>query len=259
MDQIADFISQIGFGWAFFAIIIVLFYFFWRECKILSKDNNSIFDIWFFGMIFMMLWGRLSYITSRWEEFMASEWFYSPYEFYGDKIYWFRLLPWKIFAVWDGFFLFTGLMAGFLLFMAIYITFMKKWSWKEMFRPVFSIIYIFSSLLLIIYSLLQKDYAILPLIGVIFFLSLLFLEMKRLQKNLQGKKLFWIEGILSTVIILLLGWVYLRGGITLTDYFNLFIVSILNVYLLLRYYKQLKSLNVSIEYGNTISVQSPSK
>lgn len=234
----------------FIILFLVAFYVFWHECKRIQKDNNSIFDVWILGSIFMLLWGRLSYITSRWDEFMSVGWFYSPYELYGDKIYWFRQLPWKMIAVWDGYFLFTGIFAGLLIFAYFYISYMKKWSWQEMYRVVFGTAYLAIVAMISIYSVLARDGTALPFIIAAGVLDIIFLTADRINKKLAvfvAGKVFVFELILSLVIFANLAVIFLQGYMTITDKVNLVIVLAIHLLTLYRYYKDVRKPSVSIK------------
>lgn len=124
----------------FISLLIVVFvvgmYLFWRESKLVNKNLTSIFDQWMLSAFVIAFWGRVSYIIANWHQYSQIPWFYLPYEKYGSDVYFFRLLPWKFIAMWDGGFLFTGLIVAFLFFNFVYVTFIKKWNWSEMLAPV---------------------------------------------------------------------------------------------------------------------------
>lgn len=124
-----------------FFYILVLIYaistlIYWLSSKFLGKRRNDTFDGWFVITLVTMGWGRLAYVLSTWNKFMDSYWFYLPYERYADKVYLFRAMPWKLITVWDGGFLYTAMLAAFLLGAILFIIIYKKWSVREMFAPV---------------------------------------------------------------------------------------------------------------------------
>ncbi len=251
IEFIRNIIVNIGFGWMFVLLILVAVYTFWHECKILAKDNNSIFDVWILSTIFMFVWGRLTFITSTWTEFMSSGWFYSPYEIYGDNIYWFRMLPWRAFAVWDGSFLFSGLLAGILIFAYLYVTFMKKWSWEEMYRVVVSTSYFLISSLIAVYSVIIEDNVVMPYLIVIYILLILFYLGRRMNDRfnvMNSMRLFLFEALTSLFIFGFILLIFLNGFVTLTDYFNLAASFLTLVLALWSYYRDVMKPDVSIEY-----------
>jgi hypothetical protein len=140
MEEIFNTLKSVLDQLGLFSLLGIVFligtYIFWKESRITQKNNNSIFDLWFLSSLFVAIWGRISYIVAFPQAYRDLIWFYLPYERFNDTVYLFRNLPWRYLALWDGGFLFTAIAFAFLFSIYIFITFIKKWVWKEMFNPV---------------------------------------------------------------------------------------------------------------------------
>ncbi len=238
-------LESIGFLPLAFIAYILGMYIFWAESRAVNKNRSSIFDQWMISTFFMILWGRVSYILAEWHDFALLHWFYSPYERYGDKVFWFRLLPWKFLAFWDGGFLFTGLILGFLLFNFIYVTFIKKWRWRDMFRPTIISSQLLLSVILSIYGIFLKDtvivmYGLVLLVLVTVFYLLKFL--KKFNKDLL-EILFYVELFYTIGSFLYIGVVFWSGDITVWDKVNIFGIIFLSIFLVYVYYRDVKNIN----------------
>ncbi|MCA9376645.1 hypothetical protein H6763_01860 [Candidatus Nomurabacteria bacterium] len=130
---------------------------FWWEADLAKKNRNSIFDQWFFSTLLMLVWGRVTYIITSWDQFSQWNWFYLPYERYGEQIYLFRAMPWRLFSIWDGGFLFIPMFLAYLILGYFYTVYIKKWRWREMMGSVlFSANFLLGSALLL-YGLYARD------------------------------------------------------------------------------------------------------
>lgn len=136
MDQfytlVQNVASSIGFMPSLLLLSVVGLYAFWAESHSTRKDRNSVFDIFILVIVLTVVWGRFSYILSNPSEFEGLIWSIAPYEKYSDGIYYFRLLPWKYFNIFDGGFLFVSMYVAFSIFAFMLSTFLKKWRWREM-------------------------------------------------------------------------------------------------------------------------------
>ena len=124
-------------------IVIFLFialsglYVFWRGCSESRKNRSSVFDIFLFSGFFGILVGRIVHIVLEWEIYSSYIWYWIPYEKYGDKVYLFRLLPWRFLSVWDGGVVILPVYVAMILSMTFFSLVIKKWRWKHMFLPVY--------------------------------------------------------------------------------------------------------------------------
>ncbi len=151
LEIIIDVINQVGFLPLFLFGLLLSLFVFWKE-SYSHKDRNSVFDMWFFTILFAMFWARLSFIISNWDLFESLPWAIAPYERYGEDIYFLRLLPWRFFDLRDGGFLFTSIFSAYILFAFLYNILVKKWRWREMFLPVILSAEILLVFVLIVYG-----------------------------------------------------------------------------------------------------------
>ena len=112
-DLFSEYFSIVEQNISFITMLVIIYLvtmvIFWYESKNAQKNTNSIFDMWFFSSIVMIIWGRIGFIITFWDEFNQWNWFWLPYERYGDMMYIFRAMPWRLFKIWDGGFLFSWL------------------------------------------------------------------------------------------------------------------------------------------------------
>lgn len=132
LQTIQNAVIAIGFIPNLIILAILGLYLFWSESHTTRKNRNSVFDIFLLVIAVTIIWGRFSYILSNPADFEGLIWSLAPYEKYSDGIYYFRLLPWKYFKIWDGGFLFISMYVAFTTFAFFISTFIKKWRWREM-------------------------------------------------------------------------------------------------------------------------------
>ncbi len=234
LETIIDFINQVGF-WPFFLLGLVMsLFFFWYE-SYSHKDRNSVFDMWFWTILFAMFWGRLSFIISNWEIFDSLPWALAPYERYGEDIYFLRLLPWRFFDFRDGGFLFTSVFSAYVLFAFLYNIFVKKWRWREMFLPVILSAEILLVFVLIAYGAIAGFADIVLggfyIAGVLtFFLSIILFLRWMLRKNykveiLPGLINFFVMAFIVASFSLITR-LFLSYEISLIDKINVFVMNL---------------------------------
>ncbi|WKZ31340.1 MAG: hypothetical protein QY318_01020 [Candidatus Dojkabacteria bacterium] len=135
-----EFINKIFQSLGFLTVLLIVYLiallFFWYESMRANKNRNAIFDQWFVTTIAMILWGRFMFLLTNWKSFIYSYWFWLPYEKYGENIYFFRAMPWRVLQIWDGGFLFIPMYFAFLVINYLYVVIFKKWRWKEMMYTV---------------------------------------------------------------------------------------------------------------------------
>lgn len=123
-----------------FVLLFVFFvglYVFWRGSAESRKNRSSVFDMFFISGFLSSVVGRVVYIIVEWAKFSSFIWYWIPYEKYGEKIFLFRLLPWRFFAIWDGGLVILAMFVSMIIFMTIYALVIKKWKWKHMFFPIY--------------------------------------------------------------------------------------------------------------------------
>ncbi len=236
-EVIIELINQIGFWPLFVFGLLLSIYVFWRE-SYSHKDRNSVFDMWFFTILFAMFWARLSFIISNWEVFESLPWALAPYERYGDEIYFFRLLPWRFFDLRDGGFLFTSIFSAYVLFAFLYNILVKRWRWREMFLPVILSAEILLVFVLVVYGALAGFADIVLggfLIGgvILIFLSIIYFLRWMLKNNYLVDVL---PGFINFVVIIfiavsftLITRLFLSYEISFVDQINVLIMNITGV------------------------------
>ena len=122
--------------------IIASLYIFWKLCSRTRKNNSSVFDTYFIGSIFSILFGRIAYIISNYSDFNKYIWYWLPYEKYGDEIFLFRLLPWRFFRIWDLGLEVLFLCVGLLIGCTYWVIFGKKWKWSHLYIAIYASGYI---------------------------------------------------------------------------------------------------------------------
>lgn len=166
-------------GYDFFTLLVVTaiigMYFYWSESKTLGKRRNDTFDGWFISLGGAALFGRIAYVIGNWSQFVNSYWFYLPYEKYAGEVYLFRAMPWKLITIWDGGFLFTAMLFGFLLGSLFFMLRLKKWSVREMVNPITLSTFWMMGAVFLIYGLILNIPTILNA-GLYLVLSLLLLK-----------------------------------------------------------------------------------
>ncbi len=138
INSVKGFISTLNPFLGLILIFLLGLFVFWKESSRSRKNNSSVFDIFFISVIIGILVGRLVYVISNWSsEYSSLPWYWLPYERYGDDVYLFRLLPWKLLKIWDGQLdiLFTFL--GIILMQTVSVLFLKKWKWGDLFPPIY--------------------------------------------------------------------------------------------------------------------------
>lgn len=136
VEQIGQYLRRYDFFLLLVIVATIGMYFYWSESKTLQKRRNDTFDGWFLSLGSAALFGRIAYVVGNWAQFVDSYWFYLPYEKYAGDIYLFRAMPWKLITIWDGGFLFTGMLFGFLLGSLFFMLRLKKWAVREMVNPI---------------------------------------------------------------------------------------------------------------------------
>lgn len=202
---IKGYIEQINPFIVYLMLFLVGMYAFWRGCTESRKNRSSVFDIFFISSFLSLIVGRIVYIILEWESFSSYIWYWLPYEKYGDKIYLFRLLPWRFLSVWDGGLVILGIFLSLLLFLTFFVLVAKKWRWKHMFFPIYfsatamlGVSFIYTGITSGFYEWIYKG---LILITILFVFFLLFKFIVRVVKNLSQEK--YILGYLGVLIVLI--------------------------------------------------------
>jgi hypothetical protein len=243
MDFIITTLSRILLRVGFLQSLLIIFFvgllMFWYEARKVHKDRNSIFDHWIFISIIAVFWGRVSYIIAQWSDFSNWYWFWLPYERYGDDIFLFRAMPWRLFSIWDGGFLILAIYVTLLLFGYIFAVIIKRWRWKEMMMVILLPINFMLAFFLLSYGIFIRNDAIIQegLYFVFFTLGfqllLLFLEIvykKSLHKLPKIKQL--VSAIYLMFITFIVNFIFLADSISKIEEYHLYFFTIFSLFLL---------------------------
>lgn len=137
INSVKGFVSSINPLVGLMLIFLFGLYVFWKETSRSRKNNSSVFDIFLSSVIIGLFLGRLVYIFSHWNEFSSLPWYWLPYERYGNEVYFFRLLPWRLFQIWDGQVDILYTFLGVILMQTVSVLFWKKWKWGDLFPPIY--------------------------------------------------------------------------------------------------------------------------
>lgn len=272
LTQTREFLFQLGFLPIVIFVTLIALYFFWVESRRTGKDQNSIFDSYFFGAIFMLIWGRLTYIFTNPVDYEGLIWSYIPYERYPEGLFIFRLLPWRYFRIWDGEFLFTGLFLGFVLGTALFSFIYKRWRWREMMSTIMFSAFTYLGILLTILgfmieqnNVLYQGVVILSLSLSYFFTAGLVEKVFKVRKNKLWERLnYYLIFLFSILISLYIPSALLKSDINQWDRYNLYIFAAFSVISHIIFIVDVfrKSVKIKTEYRTrsvTISPNQPIK
>jgi len=238
-------------------IYLLVSYFFWREARILNKDRNSIFDLWFFNFFGMALWGRMSFVGANWSAlYEGLPWSFLPYERYANNIYLFRLLPWKFITVWDGGFMFSGIAVAFLIVSFIFIVFIKKWSWKQMMMPIITFSQYLLSFTLVVYGSLMR-YENVVILGLILLVVVIVISVVRAlfsEKYVVIKYIYPLYTLLSELFI---AYIFYSAQVALVDKINVGLIILMTIIMIIKYLTELLKPKTTIESISAVKPISP--
>lgn len=247
IETLSNILENIGFLPVLALIYMFSLLIFWFESKQVKKDSNSIFDQWFVTTAAMIVWGRVSYIIASWDNFADWYWFWLPYEKYGGDIFLFRAMPWRLFAIWDGGFLFIAMFLSFILFNFLYVIFIKKWRWREMMVVIIVTANFMLSTFLFAYGLFTKtneatrNGLIILAYTLVFQIMMLILRLVYKRKKDFFIKIGQILIILFTIgNIMLVSYVFLSVNISSIERWHVYAYIVLGVVMLISYLIDIK-------------------
>ncbi len=242
----------------FVIIGFLALYIFWSDAQITRKDRNSVFDIYLFASVFMVFWGRISYLVSNWEQFKGLPFSLAPYERYIDGTYFFRLPPWRylaflnegvleleIFAIFTSFFVILTLLA----------LHMKRWKIKEIFGGIVASSSIGLGLSLMVIAVYSGSYdlfissIVLSALPVIYtLLQMILVRINRVQ-GLEFVEKWYFKVSFGYAVVALMANAYLLFNLELStsDYIHLLVWIILNIGLVLLFALDLNRKSIMIE------------
>lgn len=247
-QSIVQFLQGWGFLPSLGVVYILSLILFWYESKHVHKDSNSVFDQWFLATFIMMIWGRVAYVINNWAEFSNWYWFYIPYEKYGDQIYLFRAMPWKLFQFWDGGFLFIPMFLCYLVVSYLFVVYFKRWRWREMMIAVLGSANFMLALTLILYGIFINNESIRSYGVYILILVCGYLVIVGILKFLYRakKEVFVKVGQLVIVLftlgdIWLISYIFLSRGITDIDTYHVYGFVVFASFMLMAYIYDVRS------------------
>lgn len=195
----------------FFIIIFISLYVFWSNAKITDKDRNSVFDMFIIAFIVMIFWGRLMFIFSHLDDFIGLPWSIPPYERYSDGIFFFRLLPWKYFNLWNNGVLELQtfpMFVSYVIFLTLYSFFVKRWRWKDIISAIlfsstiaFSIILIISGIFDQYYEVYILGFWLFIIIAIIQTISIIIYSIYK-KNDEKSQRIYFIWTVISLFVII---------------------------------------------------------
>lgn len=232
INSVKGFISTLNPFLGLILIFLLGLFVFWKESSRSRKNNSSVFDIFFISVIIGILVGRLVYVVSNWSsEYSSLPWYWLPYERYGDDVYLFRLLPWKLLKIWDGQLdiLFTFL--GIILMQTISVLFLKKWKWGDLFPPIYLSNWVMMGLSYFFVGIqsgnnlwLKQGWIILIPFIVFIILQAIILKVYLGSKKEEVSRILYI--LFAVVALFVIGYVYISLSLTTLTTIGFVILSI---------------------------------
>ncbi|KKQ12114.1 MAG: hypothetical protein US24_C0005G0021 [candidate division WS6 bacterium GW2011_GWC2_36_7] len=190
----------------------------WRGAMESRKDRSSVFDLFIVSIFLGLIAGRTIYILSNLQGFSQLIWYWLPYERYANEVYWFRLLPWKLFDIFDGGLNILIMFVGYLFTASFWSTFVKKWRWSDMFPTIYFSGEVMLSMSFILIGLSSGNsrwiyeglvLLVFPVISVA-----LIGYVNKIQKPQQEKRIYVAANILLVVLsCAAIGYIYFTGEI----------------------------------------------
>jgi hypothetical protein len=263
IEKVEFFFEQIPPVILFFLVIVIGMYKFWQGCLVTRKENNSIYDMFFFSSLMGLIIGRITYIISNWEEFNQYIWYWLPYEKYGDQTFFFRLLPWRFLRVWDWEINLIVMFVGFVVFATIWTLAVKKWQWSHMYTPIFTTATTMISLSFLLIGLyVDKTEWIMQ--GVIILVPVLILAIAErvIRDKIIGRKEMRILAITEiTLLAMPVGYLvysYLMMDATMFEKVSIVILLVWFVFGSFVYIAETNKANVTIEKVSSLGTISDS-
>ena len=224
LESMRNFLVDLHPLWVYFAISVVGLFFYWRGCTETRKNQSSIFDTFFISITSGLIIARVSYLAINWVEYSRYAWYFLPYEKYGDSIYWFRLLPWRLLRIWDGGLTIFVAMIAFLVILTLLALLYKKWRWYQLYFPIFFATTVMLGISFIYLGVIDEYVEWCVRGGILILLPLLFWAISKIFlftiKNgiKRRKNLVYIGILLSTLVSLYIAYGYLSDNISKIEF-----------------------------------------
>lgn len=221
------------------------------------KDRSSVFDLFIISIFIGLLAGRIIHILSNWQEFTSFIWYWLPYERYGDQVYWFRLLPWKFFDIFDGGLNILVMFVGYLFSASFWSLIVKRWQWNHMFPTIYFSGEVMLSISFLLIGLSSANNAwiyegfvltVFPLISI-----LLIGYVNKIQKPKVEKNIYVVANFaLILISCAIIGYIYSTGEINQFEKITIIALFAWTILGLIFFIKDSKRANVVIERVSSV-------
>ncbi len=261
MDSILNWIYQIfsNFSPSILFLCVVFFGMFvcWRGAIESRKDRSSVFDLFLISIFLGFLLGRIIHIVSNYQDFSGYIWYWLPYEKYGEQVYWFRLLPWRFFNIFDGGLNILSMFVMYLFSASFWSSIVKKWRWNQMFPTIYFSGEIMLALSFVLLGLNTANASwivqggILLLFPVISVLLITFVN--KIRKPLFEKRLYFVANLLLIVLSVgVITYIYISGDLDIYGKITLYAFLTWTVFGLIIFIKDSRKANVVIEKVSSV-------
>ena len=255
---VKDYIKGVHPLIVFMLLFLIGLFVFWRGCAESRKNRSSVFDIFLISSSLSLLVGRIVYIVLEWKTFSSYIWYWLPYEKYGDKIYLFRLLPWRFFSIWDGGLVILGVFISLLLLLTLFSLVVKKWRWKHMFFPIYfssttmlGLSYIYTGVTSGFNTWIYRGVVLIIIMGLFF---LIFKFIYKIVKNPTYEK--YILGYVGTLIVFLssvyIVYLYLSDELSIIEDVLVGIFTVWSLVMSYFFISDLRKARLSIKSVSTV-------
>lgn len=221
------------------------------------KDRSSVFDLFIISVFVGLLLGRVAYVLSNSQDFFGYIWYWLPYERYGEEVYWFRLLPWRLFNIFDGGLDILVMFVGYLFTASFWSVIVKKWRWNHMFPTIYFSGEVMLSISFLLIGLSSGNVtwiyeglilAVLPLISI-----LLIGYVNKIQKPSAEKKIYLFVNIfLILIATVVIGYIYTTGIVNPYDKITVIVLLIWTIFGLIYFIRDSNRVNVVIEKVSSV-------
>jgi len=243
-------------------VLVVIFifgmYIFWRGSAESRKNRSSVFDMFLISGFISAIVGRLIYILVEWQSFSTYIWYWLPYEKYGEKIFLFRLLPWRFFSIWDGGLIILSMFVTLLLSLTFYSIFIKKWRWKHMFFPIYFSAISMLGASFVVTGLLDNfnewvyKGAVLVFLIAIFFVIYKFIYMVVSSPVVEKYILGYVGLIIVWISSLYIAYIYLMDDLSWYENFSVGVFLLWSLVAGILFLIDLRKANVRIETRSSV-------
>lgn len=257
MNWIYQIFSNFSPSILFLCVVFFGMFVCWRGAIESRKDRSSVFDLFLISIFLGFLLGRIIHIVSNYQDFSGYIWYWLPYEKYGEQVYWFRLLPWRFFNIFDGGLNILSMFVMYLFSASFWSSIVKKWRWNQMFPTIYFSGEIMLALSFVLLGLNTANASwivqggILLLFPVISVLLITFVN--KIRKPLFEKRLYFGANLLLVVLSVgAIAYIYLSGDLNIYGEIALYSFLIWAVLGTIIFIKDSRKANVVIEKVSSV-------